>query len=1257
MASIPSWRLALVALPVLLATVGCTSVTRTEAQISDQVIGLPNGARVRVLVIRSVTNGVRSESYRVEHRETSDVLGTGIEPAALLERCRATPRATLVGCAMRILVWGEVLAQVEDTLVAVADERARAKRFSLAALGTLRADLEDARSGTQAWQRHQAALRLALPLPDYSKPPPRDLLLARTDYALAFWERVPKTAEADSFTPARWTAQYMSRAVSVLKDEGAPPIERALMQRLLGYWKDAIAFHQRAPTGTAEQLRAIESEFGSAVEMRRAGYGHRPGSGQLQPRPSLVYDDVGAAERLVKQAHHWQLLDLESARRVMTDLGARLRAFELAQLQESLRQAQVDADREEEGRLRQGIARLLRESGRGTEAAAQLTLVAANLQATGPQSEYVKVLLSLADERAETGDWRGALAHIDRTLPALRQGLGLEHFADLRRLESTAAASLGQPRPADAAAMAANEATIALLDTLKDIDVQPDPQQRLGRLRALRGRADLSPVGRLRVDLMLFSLLADQRQFAEAEALAIRARPTLAALLGQAEEAAWLGRLLSVQRQRGNIGAFEVTLTEYRRARQALAGVNWRGNSDRLLAEVAFSLQDLQGAEDHVRWRLADAGRQNWGERLGIGSVLDADGDDPQDKLLLARIHLARGEKAQAERLIAALEPLTKLATRTDVIDVTAQTTGREISVELAELEISSGQPQRGLQRLKELVDAVKPLENLGLWTRSALLLAREGSRRGQDMSALAARLEQMAEQMLGFRDLDAQAGVEILLFAAEYRNRQGEAKAAERLLDQSLKAAAQGGNLDQQIVAHRLLGEFAEAAGQLDSAITSYRRSAGLLKSVSREIPGDIAKVGYRAERGRVVPRLIGALRRRHAASGDPRWLDELVEAIELGKAQALSELLFDRQDRSRNFTVASVRAALGSQAAAVVFHHLEGDDELLLRVVIDGRTTRVETVPASVRQLEERVRQLLDMLANPHLFSEAAYRARAAELAALLLPERWRDAGSTPHQRWYIVPTGIVNLVPFAALVDHQGRYVDEWPVQLAYLPNLSALALAPPVRPQPTRALAVVNPARDREHHETLRANPHLKQRFSTAFTRWSGGTIDWESGWRLNDFNRVAASLDNVFLFAHARFLPEDPLNSYIRLAGGPSDPATRLTARAIMQRPIGAGLWVLAACSTGAGQVRPGDEVLGLPRALLQSGARAAVISLWDVDAASSMELMSNFYENLAAGMPLAQALKTSSAVLRAQGRLPFDWAPFVLVGHHDFALR
>lgn len=105
---------------------------------------------------------------------------------------------------------------------------------------------------------------------------------------------------------------------------------------------------------------------------------------------------------------------------------------------------------------------------------------------------------------------------------------------------------------------------------------------------------------------------------------------------------------------------------------------------------------------------------------------------------------------------------------------------------------------------------------------------------------------------------------------------------------------------------------------------------------------------------------------------------------------------------------------------------------------------------------------------------------------------------------------------------------------------------------------------------------------------------------------------------------------------------------------IMRLKLSADLVTLSACSTGLGKLVNGEGVLGLTRAFFYAGARNVTVSLWNVNDSATATLMKSFYENLNRGLSKSAALRQAKlGLLRGENnvlRLPYFWAPFVLVG-------
>ena len=103
---------------------------------------------------------------------------------------------------------------------------------------------------------------------------------------------------------------------------------------------------------------------------------------------------------------------------------------------------------------------------------------------------------------------------------------------------------------------------------------------------------------------------------------------------------------------------------------------------------------------------------------------------------------------------------------------------------------------------------------------------------------------------------------------------------------------------------------------------------------------------------------------------------------------------------------------------------------------------------------------------------------------------------------------------------------------------------------------------------------------------------------------------------------------------------------------------GTSLVTLSACQTALGDVLDGDGVHGLRRALKLAGARAFVLSLWDVDDESTSALMTAMYKALRSGMSAASALAEAKAQVRSQPKWahPYYWAGFTISGDGSVTL-
>jgi len=307
---------------------------------------------------------------------------------------------------------------------------------------------------------------------------------------------------------------------------------------------------------------------------------------------------------------------------------------------------------------------------------------------------------------------------------------------------------------------------------------------------------------------------------------------------------------------------------------------------------------------------------------------------------------------------------------------------------------------------------------------------------------------------------------------------------------------------------------------------------------------------------------------------------------------------------------------------------------------------------------------------------------------------------------------PDGLLNLVPFAALQDSQGRSLVER-YQLAYVTSGRELVGVAGALPRPdSDLLLVANPSFDQKGSDAGRQGTALRSReFRGVFTPLPGTERESREipplvaapkeqkqvlvGERATETAvKTARSPRILHLATHGFFLPDDESAlDAVKLGGLPDrgitvvprpaskryeNPLVRsglafaganhattitdgddgiLTALEITGMDLyGTELVVLSACDTGVGETKTGEGVFGLRRAFALAGVKNLLMSLWEVSDEVTARQMKMFYQNLQK-LPKAEALRQAQLETIKELKAQYDgmappslWAPFILQG-------
>jgi CHAT domain-containing protein len=410
----------------------------------------------------------------------------------------------------------------------------------------------------------------------------------------------------------------------------------------------------------------------------------------------------------------------------------------------------------------------------------------------------------------------------------------------------------------------------------------------------------------------------------------------------------------------------------------------------------------------------------------------------------------------------------------------------------------------------------------------------------------------------------------------------------------------------------------------------------------------------------------------------------------------------------QTQPITLADVQAAIPAGAVLVEFAHYSTIEAKTMEPKQPRYAVYVLGTKGDPRWVElgeaEAIDRAVDALRQALADSK---RADVKQLARALDEKVMRPVrallGDT--RQLLISPDGALNLIPFAALVDETNEYLIKR-YSLGYLTSGRDLLRLQSTGISKDAPLVLANPLFDTARRDDAATTNNSRAAEGIDFTSLTYAPLPGTaseaaalgailpSARVLTEAQATEAAVKQanspriLHIATHGFFLPDQPrdkdegsglLSRKLLQQEGPppshsENPLLRsgLILAGVKQRQSGAGedgvltalemagmdlrgtkLVALSACETGLGDVKNGDGVYGLRRALVLAGAESQVMSLWQVSDMATRDLMVAYYKRLQAGEGRTAALcakcnwrccGTTRAVIPTTGLASFNRA-------------
>ncbi len=538
-----------------------------------------------------------------------------------------------------------------------------------------------------------------------------------------------------------------------------------------------------------------------------------------------------------------------------------------------------------------------------------------------------------------------------------------------------------------------------------------------------------------------------------------------------------------------------------------------------------------------------------------------------------------------------------------------------------------------------------------------------------------------------------------------------GEVQRSRAEFDKAIEQYSNAENLQKQIrdpeLGWRVLygrGQSLEAQGKFVDAITAYKNAINIIEETRSQISEERYRAGYIEDRYQVYVTLVELLLKlgkpeeaffyseklrarayfdqlgttasvgidsaaqhhirelaqrirslRHAiekeyASPEKERRGQALElySSELNRAEKDYQELLDNAHSNRD---ASVRPQ-GIPTVSEIQRLLPPETALIEFVVGKQAVSTLLITPSSVAGIpvnvsSDSLSSRTELLRGLIMRRSPQWVQPAKGIFRLLFAPLDADSQLGRYRQLLIIPDGVLNYVPFAALPDSHNKFLGDV-YNIAYLPSAAALVTESPGNGSGRKLLAMApsEPSLPNTAAEARSIGSMFSHDSRVVFGKAATETL----------FKRVAGNYDYVHLATHGSLNRNAPALSALELQPDLQNDG-RLELHEIAAMKLHARLVTLSACETALGkgyftETPAGDEFVGMTRAFLGAGSHGVLASLWAVNDESTRILMVNFYRHLLRNGG-AEALAQAQREVRQEDsryRHPYYWAPFVIVG-------